>query len=144
MSKRILITGGAGFIGSHMTRHFAEHAEVTVLDDLRSGYVRNLEGVRCRLLQGSILDQASLSQAIVGADEVYHLAAMISVPESVAKPAECAELNTEGTPTRARRGPRRWHPQGRAGLFSRHLWRQPDGTEVGVNAPRAEISLRRD
>lgn len=97
MSKRILITGGAGFIGSHMTRHFAEHAEVTVLDDLRSGYVRNLEGVRCRLLQGSILDQASLSQAIVGADEVYHLAAMISVPESVAKPAECAELNTEGT-----------------------------------------------
>jgi UDP-glucose 4-epimerase len=97
MSKRILITGGAGFIGSHLTRHFAEHAEVTVLDDLRSGYVRNLEGVRCRLLQGSILDQASLSQAIVGADEVYHLAAMISVPESVAKPAECAELNTEGT-----------------------------------------------
>jgi len=97
MSKRILITGGAGFIGSHLTRHFAEHAEVTVLDDLRSGYVRNLEGVRCRLLQGSILDSAALSQAIAGADEVYHLAAMISVPESVAKPAECAELNTEGT-----------------------------------------------
>jgi UDP-glucose 4-epimerase len=97
MSKRILITGGAGFIGSHLTRHFAEHAEVTVLDDLRSGYVRNLEGVRCRLLQGSILDAAALSQAIAGADEVYHLAAMISVPESVAKPAECAELNTEGT-----------------------------------------------
>jgi UDP-glucose 4-epimerase len=97
MSKRILITGGAGFIGSHLTRHFAEHAEVTVLDDLRSGYVRNLEDVRCRLLQGSILDAAALSQAIAGADEVYHLAAMISVPESVAKPAECAELNTEGT-----------------------------------------------
>ena len=97
MSKRILITGGAGFIGSHLTRHFAEHAEVTVLDDLRSGYVRNLEGVSCRLLQGSILDAAALSQAIAGADEVYHLAAMISVPESVAKPAECAELNTEGT-----------------------------------------------
>ena len=97
MSKRILITGGAGFIGSHLTRHFAEHAEVTILDDLRSGYVRNLEGVRCRLLQGSILDAAALSQAIAGADEVYHLAAMISVPESVAKPAECAELNTEGT-----------------------------------------------
>jgi UDP-glucose 4-epimerase len=97
MSKRILITGGAGFIGSHLTRHFAEHAEVTVLDDLRSGYLRNLEGVRCRLLQGSILDAAALSQAVAGADEVYHLAAMISVPESVAKPTECAELNTEGT-----------------------------------------------
>jgi UDP-glucose 4-epimerase len=97
MSKRILITGGAGFIGSHLARHFAEHSEVTVLDDLRSGYAHNLEGIRCRFLQGSILDAAGLKQAIAGAEEVYHLAAMISVPESVAKPAECAELNTEGT-----------------------------------------------
>ena len=97
MSKRILITGGAGFIGSHLVRHFAAQAEVTVLDDLRSGYARNLEGVRCRFLQGSILDATALQQAIAGAEEIYHLAAMISVPESVAKPAECAELNTEGT-----------------------------------------------
>ena len=97
MSKRILITGGAGFIGSHLTRHFAEQAEVTVLDDLRSGYARNLDGVRCRFLQGSILDDVALKQAIAGAEEVYHLAAMISVPESIAKPAECAKLNTEGT-----------------------------------------------
>ena len=97
MSKRILITGGAGFIGSHLARRFSEQSEVTVLDDLRSGYARNLEGVRCRFLQGSILDEAALAQAMAGAEEVYHLAAMISVPESVAKPAECAELNTEGT-----------------------------------------------
>ena len=97
MSKRILITGGAGFIGSHLARHFATQAEVTVLDDLRSGHAGNLEGVRCRFLQGSILDAAALKQAIAGAEEIYHLAAMISVPESVAKPAECAELNTEGT-----------------------------------------------
>ena len=97
MSKRILITGGAGFIGSHLARHFAEQAEVTVLDDLRSGYARNLDGVRCRFLQGSILDDVALKQAIAGAEEVYHLAAMISVPESIAKPAECAKLNTEGT-----------------------------------------------
>ena len=97
MSKRILITGGAGFIGSHLARHFAERSEVTVLDDLRSGFARNLEGVRCRFLQGSILDDNALSQAVAGAEEVYHLAAMISVPESVAKPDECAELNTEGT-----------------------------------------------
>jgi len=97
MKKRILITGGAGFIGSHLTRYFAEQAEVTVLDDLRSGYARNLDGVRCRFLQGSILDDVALKQAIAGAEEVYHLAAMISVPESVAKPAECAKLNTGGT-----------------------------------------------
>lgn len=56
MSKRILITGGAGFIGSHLARHFATQAEVTVLDDLRSGHAGNLEGIRCRFLPGSILD----------------------------------------------------------------------------------------
>ena len=97
MSRRILITGGAGFIGSHLAYHFAPGAEVTVLDDLRSGHARNLDGVRCRFLRGSIMDATALRQAIEGAEEVYHLAAMISVPESVAKPAECAELNTEGT-----------------------------------------------
>ena len=97
MSKRVLITGGAGFIGSHLTRHFANQAEVTVLDDLRSGYERNLQGVACRFILGSILDENALKQAIAGAEEVYHLAAMISVPESVAKPAECALLNNEGT-----------------------------------------------
>jgi len=97
MSKRVLITGGAGFIGSHLVRHFAGQAQVTVLDDLRSGYAHNLDGVACRFVRGSILDDASLREAMAGAEEVYHLAAMISVPESVAKPAECAELNTEGT-----------------------------------------------
>ena len=97
MSKRVLITGGAGFIGSHLVRHFAGQAQVTVLDDLRSGYARNLDGITCRFVRGSILDDASLREAMAGAEEVYHLAAMISVPESVAKPVECAELNTEGT-----------------------------------------------
>ena len=97
MSKRILITGGAGFIGSHLARRFAGQAEITVLDDLRTGYERNLEGIACRFVRGSILDENSLSKAVEGAEEVYHLAAMISVPESVARPAECALLNTEGT-----------------------------------------------
>jgi len=97
MSKRVLITGGAGFIGSHLVRHFAGQADVIVLDDLRSGYARNLDGITCRFMRGSILDAEALSNAMAGAEEVYHLAAMISVPESVAKPAECAELNTEGT-----------------------------------------------
>jgi UDP-glucose 4-epimerase len=97
MSRRVLITGGAGFIGSHLARHFAGNAEVTVLDDLRSGHAHNLDGVDCRFVRGSILDPDALRAAIAGAHEVYHLAAMVSVPESVSKPAECAELNTEGT-----------------------------------------------
>jgi UDP-glucose 4-epimerase len=97
MSRRVLITGGAGFIGSHLARHFAGNAEVTVLDDLRSGHAHNLDGVACRFVRSSILDPDALRAAIAGAHEVYHLAAMVSVPESVSKPAECAELNTEGT-----------------------------------------------
>jgi len=97
MSKRILITGGAGFIGSHLARHFGERSGVTILDDLRSGYASNLDGVTCRYLRGSVLDNRALAQAAEGAEEIYHLAAMVSVPESVAKPDECAELNTEGT-----------------------------------------------
>jgi len=95
--SRVLITGGAGFIGSHLARHFASRGDVTILDDLRSGHARNLDGVACRFIRGSILDAAALREAIAGAEEVYHLAAMVSVPESVAKPRECAELNTEGT-----------------------------------------------
>lgn len=97
MSKRILITGGAGFIGSHLARRFGGQAQVTVLDDLRSGYERNLDGVECRFLRGSILDEAALKEACEGAEEIYHLAAMVSVPESVSQPSACAELNTEGT-----------------------------------------------
>jgi len=95
--SRVLITGGAGFIGCHLARHFASRGDVTILDDLRSGHARNLDGVACRFVRGSILDAAALREAIVGAEEVYHLAAMVSVPESVAKATECAELNTEGT-----------------------------------------------
>ena len=97
MSRRILITGGAGFIGSHLAGHVAGEAEVTVRDDLRSGYERNLAGAACRFLRGSILDESVLRAAAEGAEEIYHLAAMVSVPESLAQPAECALLNTEGT-----------------------------------------------
>lgn len=97
MKPRILITGGAGFIGSHIVEHFQGQAEIIVLDDLRTGYRRNLAGLECRLIEGSILDDRALAEAMQGVGRVFHLAAMISVPESVQKPAECAELNIEGT-----------------------------------------------
>lgn len=95
--NRILVTGGAGFIGSHVVARFQGAAEVTVLDDFRSGHHRNLDGLACRLVTGSILDEGKLAKAIEGADAVFHLAAMISVPESVSSPRLCEELNTLGT-----------------------------------------------
>jgi len=94
---RILITGGAGFVGRHISEHFQHRAEVRVLDNLRSGFKRNLCGLDCRLIVGSILDCDLVREAMKGVDFVFHLAAMVSVQESMQKPNECAMINTRGT-----------------------------------------------
>jgi len=94
---RILITGGAGFIGSHLAEHFQKRATVRVLDDLRTGHRRNLAGVNVEFVLGSILDHEKLRKAMQNVDYVFHLAAMVSVAESVRQPANCVELNAIGT-----------------------------------------------
>ena len=94
---KILITGGAGFIGSHIAEHFQGKAEVRVLDNLRSGFKHNLAGFQHEFIEASILDREAVRQAVQGVDYIFHLAAMISVPESMAKPIECDEINTKGT-----------------------------------------------
>ncbi len=94
---KILITGGAGFIGSHIAEHFQGRAEVRVLDNLRSGFRRNLDGMQHEFVEASILDRDAVRRAMDSVDYVFHLAAMISVPESMQKPLECDELNTRGT-----------------------------------------------
>jgi len=93
---RILITGGAGFIGSHIVEHFQGNSEVVVLDNLRSGYLHNLENFDCEFIEGSITDRNAVRQAVKGADYIFHLAAMVSVPESMDKLQECVEINTQG------------------------------------------------
>jgi UDP-glucose 4-epimerase len=93
---RVVVTGGAGFIGSHVAEAYASVAEVVVLDDLRTGYRRNLAGVRCEFVEGSILDPASVAAAVKGAEIVFHFAAMVSVPESVVDPKGCVDLNVHG------------------------------------------------
>ena len=94
---RVLITGGAGFIGRHITEYFHDRAEVRVLDNLCCGFESNLSGLECQLIAGSILDRDLVREAIKGVDYVFHLAALVSVPESVQKPNEYAEINAGGT-----------------------------------------------
>jgi len=94
---KILVTGGAGFIGSHIVEHFQGAAEVRVLDNLRSGFPHNLAGLKHEFIQASILDREAVRRAMVEVDYVFHLAAMISVPESMHNPVDCNEINTTGT-----------------------------------------------
>jgi UDP-glucose 4-epimerase len=93
---KVLITGGAGFIGSHIAEQLQDRAEVRILDNLRSGYRRNLDGLRVEFIEASILDRTAVSRAMQGVDYVFHLAAMVSAPESVQRPHECVELNVIG------------------------------------------------
>lgn len=96
-SRSALITGGAGFIGSHLAHALAARGcRVRVLDDLSGGYAENLPP-SADLTQASILDEKALTRSIAGCDFVFHQAAMVSVPESVEKPEECVATNVLGT-----------------------------------------------
>jgi UDP-glucose 4-epimerase len=94
---KILVTGGAGFIGRHIVEFFQDKASVRVIDNLRSGSKANLHELRCDLIIGSILDRKLVRAAMQDIDYVFHLAALTSVPESVQKPIECTEINSQGT-----------------------------------------------
>jgi UDP-glucose 4-epimerase len=94
------VTGGAGFIGSHLCDALvALGAEVSVIDDLSTGSEENLEAIRQRIrfVQGSILDPAALFQATSGALLIFHQAAATSVPASVEQPQRYHEINATGT-----------------------------------------------
>lgn len=95
-----LVTGGAGFIGSHLVKELVRQGQkVTVLDDLSGGKLENLVSVQDKItfMKGDICDFSTVLKACQGTHFVLHLAALISVAESMAKPQETAQINVQGT-----------------------------------------------
>jgi UDP-glucose 4-epimerase len=94
---RILVTGGAGYIGSVLVNKLIEQGhQVNVIDDLSNGFRENIDR-RAKFTEGSILDKGNLNQALEGVEVVYHLAAKIRVEEGEAKPELYKKVNIEGT-----------------------------------------------
>jgi len=95
-----LVTGGAGFIGSHIVEALLARGDtVRVLDNLSSGYLENLAGVQGQIefIEGDLQDESVVQQATAGVDSIFHLAAIVSVPQSMAQPVETELINTAGT-----------------------------------------------
>lgn len=100
--ERVLVTGGAGFIGSHLVDALLERGRaVTVLDDLSTGKPENLVALasspRLQLVRGDINDAATVDRLVAGADIVYHLAAAVGVKHIVTDPLRAVLTNVRGT-----------------------------------------------
>ncbi len=97
---RILVTGGAGFIGSHIVEELLRRGDsVRVLDNFSTGRRENLAGLRgdLEVLEADLRDVRRVGEAVCGVEWVFHLAAFISVPQSMLEPQTCFDVNVGGT-----------------------------------------------
>ena len=102
---KALVTGGAGFIGSHIVQTLLEQGQqVRVLDNFSTGKRENLEELRQRfdgdqleVLEGDVRDASIVNQAVRGVDVIFHEAAFVSVPQSMEEPQACFDVNLTGT-----------------------------------------------
>jgi nucleoside-diphosphate-sugar epimerase len=100
LSGVALVTGGAGFIGSHIAAALIESgAKVRIIDDLSTGYRRNIEeiGANIDFVEGSVADEKALGRALENVEIVFHEAAIPSVPRSVERPVETHEASINAT-----------------------------------------------
>jgi UDP-glucose 4-epimerase len=98
--RSALVTGGAGFIGSHLVETLAVGGcRVSVLDNLSSGKQANLDALadRIRFIRGDIRDPAALEAAVAGSEVIFHLAAVVSVPKTAEDPLGSAAVNETGS-----------------------------------------------
>jgi UDP-glucose 4-epimerase len=98
---KVLVTGGAGFIGSNLVKELvSEGSDVTVLDNLMTGYRSNLDPFPdIRFIEGDVRDVAAVDEAIKGAEVVFHLAASVGNKRSIEYPLIDADINVMGTLT---------------------------------------------
>jgi UDP-glucose 4-epimerase len=102
---KYLVTGGAGFIGSHIVQTLLEQgASVRVLDNFSTGKRENLEpllqqfdGNRLEILEGDLRDASHVEEAVRGVEIIFHEAAFVSVPQSMEEPQTCFDVNIKGT-----------------------------------------------
>ena len=100
LTSKVLVTGGAGFIGSNLAEELLRQgAKVTILDNLTTGFRENLEEIRgdFDFIEGDLNDDDALGKAIAGSEIVFHQAALPSVPRSVEDPAETHRACANGT-----------------------------------------------
>src|SRR5690242_20409155 len=95
---KVLVTGGAGFIGSNLSRALLERGDdVRVLDNFSSGYRRNLDTLDAELVEGDLRSYERVATAVRGIEVVYHQGALPSVPRSIQDPLTSSAVNVEGT-----------------------------------------------
>ena len=95
---KVAVTGGAGFIGSNMTRRLlSENYQVVVVDDLSTGLLSNVDQEKTTFRQISVTNPKALNEALVGCETIFHLAARGSVPRSIKNPVATNDVNATGT-----------------------------------------------
>ncbi len=102
MNNKVLITGGAGFIGSYLAEKLLkDNKEVFVVDNLSTGRLENIEHFKTNnnfhFIEGSVLDESLMAELIGKADQVYHLAASVGVKKILEQPLDCLLTNIKGT-----------------------------------------------
>ena len=97
-NKKVVVTGGLGFIGSHLIERLNQNNEIIIVDNQSSGNIKNIEGLDFTRIDTDFGDitEVNLEQIFEGADYIFHLAAVTSVPQSVEDPIRSNEVNITG------------------------------------------------
>lgn len=99
---KYLVTGGAGFIGSHIVQTLLNQGDqIRVLDNFSTGKRENLHGLKggLEIIEGDLRDVSTVTKAVHGIEVIFHKAAFVSVPQSMDEPQECFDVNITGTST---------------------------------------------